>query len=697
MEEFKQVTMIPDNLHIGKDRRNTIPEDYSDLNSRNNETLKKVYGEEIFDIIKEFTSFKNSTKNSLRNSIEDLDQRYYFFNNEIIRYIKMSSIKLIKAFKINDISDPKEIDEKYKSINIYTKEKINVYKKIINLHKQIFEVIQQNIVILKNFLSVYEYLDKEKPIQEFLNKEFDKIIKGWLFLKVDLEQLDLKSAINNSELSKNYKEYLIKRCQEKNSTMNIIEIDENINDIDKREAGKKRDFDIKVMSENRNRLTKLKMTDVSDIDDYIKKGAKFDSLKCLIMDNSNTRNLNLIKSFPNLNKLKIKYCPSFEVELLKNISTTNLTELYLSKNGLVDFEINNIISNYLVKSQSIKKNLKVLSFACNIITKVDFSLFISQPRDTFFQLKEIYFNNNKIIKFTINHEYFPDLKLIDCSNNNLTYPYFNNLSKIIVLQSGNYFLMNKDLCSDYCFDLKNKLTNNFNYSLKCLNLSYLPTCCSIPFLKGLNIKHTLIINLKKLDLSYNGLTCDSFFSFIGNNTECINLKVLNLRGNEFDDTFFEKYLELGLEKVFTKLRHLHLDSNYIGGESSIKYTDNLEIQRTSKAQYIFKLRLMYNFIEENQNLIKFTITKNPISNLFIVSDEPCSNADNREEYLVKGKDGKIIINCFFSFLIKIRDELLPKKYNINDCSKFDIVFDCFSDVNLHSNSYPYSNNPIIFK
>ena len=139
------------------------------------------------------------------------------------------------------------------------------------------------------------------------------------------------------------------------------------------------------------------------------------------------------------------------------------------------------------------------------------------------------------------------MKLLDCSNNNLACNYFTELennNNIIILQSGNLFLMDEVLCKDHYSNLKNKLANINHYSLANLSLSYIPTFYSISFFDKLKINHSLLINLNTLNLSYNGLYCDIFFSFIEKNKECLNLRTLNLIGNEFDDTFFEKYGEV---------------------------------------------------------------------------------------------------------------------------------------------------------
>ena len=257
--------------------------------------------------------------------------------------------------------------------------------------------------------------------------------------------------------------------------------------------------------------------------------------------------------------------------------------------------------------------------------------------------------------------------------------------------------MDEELCDEYYSNLKNKLTNMNNFSFENLNLSYLPTKYGHTFFKELNINCSLLIKLKKLNLSYNGLSCNTLFAFMGNNKECLNLRSLNLIGNNLDDTFFEKYLYFGFNKIFSKLQNLYLNDNKIGSDTIINYTDDIPISKKEKKKDIFKLRLMYKFIVENKNLKRLTITKNPIREKYIINYDPTQNAETSDEYIIKDDDGNIIINCFYSFLVKIKNELLDRDNYKKDRKGFNIGFDCAYDVNLNSENYPYSSQPIVFK
>ena len=389
------------------------------------------------------------------------------------------------------------------------------------------------------------------------------------------------------------------------------------------------------------------------------------------------------------------------MELFSNIKQINLKKLILNKNGFVNQDFDNIISKYILKSPKLLNSLELLSLSNNNISKIDFNPYLSLPKHTCRTLKALYLDKNKIYKIIINKEYFPELKLIDCCNNNLANNYFEEIDKkynnIIILQSANFFLLEEELCEEYYTNLKNKLNNMNKLSLAKLNLSYLPTVFGQSFFKELNINYSLLIKLKKLNLSYNGLTCNTFFTFMDKNKECLNLKSLNLIGNNLDDTFFEKYLNLGLNKIFSNLQNLYLNDNNIGGDSNINYTDEYPISKIEKKKDIYKLRLMYKFITENKNLKILTITKNPIREKYIIKYEPNINAETSYEYIKKDNDGNIIINCFYSFLVKIKNELLDRDDHKKDIKGFNIGFDCAYDVNLNSENYPYNNQPIVFK
>ena len=80
----------------------------------------------------------------------------------------------------------------------------------------------------------------------------------------------------------------------------------------------------------------------------------------------------------------------------------------------------------------------------------------------------------------------------------------------------------------------------------------------------------------------------------------------------------------------------------------------------------------------------------------MIKNEPGGAANFNEKYIKRDNDDNIIINCFFSFLVKIKNELLSREDYKIDRNEFIIIFDCKSLFNLNSETYPFNNYPIIF-
>jgi hypothetical protein len=658
------------------------------LNNRN--ILNYIYGDDIFVIIDELSKFKENSKAYLKATQEELNIKYNFFETEVLKYINSTTNKIINAFRL-DISNLDE--ETRKIVQELVKEKIIFINKVITLYKQITEIIKQNFLILKNFLDNFD-LNKEFPIQDFFKKEFNNITTSWLFLKLDLEKFDFKNIIEESNLNQNYKDFLMKECHEKSSFMNIIlpenkENDtSNLNIINYKELYKE---EINLLSENSNHLVKLNMKNVPVIEDFLGK-SKYDKLEKLNLKNSNITDNKIFNQFSSLTKLSIKYCPDLDTSIFNDINLLNLKYLILEKNGFIDQDLDNLISNFILKSPDLIDNLEILSFAYNNLSNIDFNHYLTTPKHVFNSLNSLILNHNELYKITIDKYYFPELKLLDCSNNNLNSYYFSDLQNddILILQSGNFFLMDDSLCQIYYSNIRNKLANTDYLSLRKLDLSYMPTLFSNSFLSNININHSLFINLKKLNLSYNGISCDTLFNFFEKNKECLKLRTLNLNGNQLDDTFFERFLNLGLNKIFSNLKKLYLNDNNIGCNDEIDYKDEEPISKKEYEKDIYKLRLMYKFICENKNLKLISINKNPISEKNIVMYEDIINEEDKEGLLIKNKNGEIIINDFYSFLIKIKNELTER----ND---LNIKFDCLYDVNFNSKDFNYESQYIKFQ
>ena len=250
------------------------------------------------------------------------------------------------------------------------------------------------------------------------------------------------------------------------------------------------------------------------------------------------------------------------------------------------------------------------------------------------------------------------------------------------------FLSNKRYSKIYFEELSQKLNQFNNIKLSYLNLSYIPHIISSDYFSNLKINDTILLGLKKINFSYNGITNVIFFDFIDNNKGLLNIKSINLKGNKLNDQFLEIYLNLNLNNKFTKLKKINLEENLLGNDeinvSPLEEEGDREDNINNNK--IYKLRLLYKFITENKSLNKLYISKNDIFKSFQIFDV----YQNSEHNFKVNRNGKIIINCLNSFLLKIKKELLIKNddtFNEFNRNRFNLKFDCHSSINQNSESY----------
>ena len=408
---------------------------FDSKNKNNKDILNSIYGNEIFSIVDKVSKFKEDSKNYMIQTNKELSLKYDIFKDEILKYINSTTNQIINAFHI-DLSNINE--NNIKIVKGFVNEKIKLLNRVLSLYKQIREIINQNFLILKNFLQNFN-LNQEEPLQDFFKKEFNSIINSWLFLKLDLEKFDFKSVIEESNLNLNYKDFLMKECHEKNSVMNIILPETNASSKNYFFDKNKYKEEINLLSDNSSHLVKLNITNAPRIDELVGE-IKYDKLEKLKLNNSYIMNKDIFNQFSSLNKLSFKYCPSLDINILNNLNQLHLKQLILDKNGFVNEDLDNLIMN--IKSPDLLNNLEILSLAFNNISNIDFNKYLSFPKDNFNALKVLNLRNNELFKIIIDISYFPKLNIIDCCNNNLTINYFNELDKnenLIIFQSGNFF------------------------------------------------------------------------------------------------------------------------------------------------------------------------------------------------------------------------------------------------------------------
>ena len=576
-----------------------------------------------------------------------------------------------------------------------TEKPIQLVNKMTVLYTSLFEMVKSNMNILSHFLNTAKDLDKRKDLKDFFSEEFKNIVDSWLVMKLDFDNLNINEALNNANVDDNFRNFIVKVYKKKSLKIYVHHMK---GEIDNEESKKKFKEEKKSLNENAPNLTKLTWKNAGDLNKVIDKTMKYPKLKNFSFENGkiNDEDFTFVQQMPNLEKLSIKYVPNFQVEILIQNLPLKLKMLYLEKLNFVNDDFKIILKKFNY-NKDILANLEVFSLAGNNITKADFTILSSKI--VYQSLVEINLKKNKLYKFLYNPENFPKLKFINCCKNNFNKSYFKDAGKIMSLESGNGFLFEPDLCRSYYDSLKKKIctSDDLPYLFDYLNISFMPKFLSKDYFRDFGLNEQLMNKLKKLDLSYNGINCTEFFAIFEKNNNFSHLHSLNLNGNNIDDTFFEKIMK---NNAFPKLEHLYLNSNRIGDTSvKVQYRDDIPIdkehQQEKEKNLVFKLRLLYKFIEQTPHLNKLTITKNPISEFYsVVKGE---NADKSDKFIKRDNSGKIAINCLFSMLIKIRDELLTSDFDKEKRKGFNLKFDCRSNVNKNSENYPYNDKPFIKK
>ena len=363
------------------------------------ETILNIYGDDFENLTSLINEEEMKIKDYFIETQSSIMEKYNAFKLKINSHLKHLTNKIANVFNlennqnivINNNSNNNNIrnEENKKSLLIkkYSKDYIKKIENIINIQKQIMNSIKDTMNIFLNFLDISNSLDKEKPIHDFINNEFEHIINSWVFLKLNLEKFDLATALNNSKLNNNFKNFISKISEGKNFVMNIsLPYDYISNSFFKNISIKNKEkfFDEKkkyknILKENYNNLVKLKMNNINDVETYFDEIESFENMKSLKLKNINfIRNSNeFLKKFNKINKLNINNAKNLEIRMLEYLSE-NLTSLSLSNNNLVDFEFNIIMNDYLKKSKNLRNNLEYLSFSKNDLSYVNLNDIIDQ-------------------------------------------------------------------------------------------------------------------------------------------------------------------------------------------------------------------------------------------------------------------------------------------------------------------------------
>ena len=642
---------------IDKENENE-PDSEINTNYNGRETVRIIFGkkmeEELTDQIKKI---KDSSMEILQKHTKEIEKKLEKFQTQIDEYITENSTRITKSFKLSEEVD---LSSSF-GIKSYAKNYTDVLEKLFNLHNQIMKTIEENFKILYRFLDIPKYLLRDKPVHEFLNDNLEYILKSWLFPKLDLDKFNITKALKKSNLDSNYKTLITSLSKNTNFVLNIT----------KKKDNEQEENDIKTIDENSNKLGKIQFNNVDDYEKYLPENSIFNELQTLIIKNVKKISLKdtqkkLCERFPALIKLSCINCKIDGFDKIINFPK-NLKKLSFERCSLINNDFNSIFQS-LVLSDSIRNNLEYISFAQNNITKVDLNQFIFQQKHTFYEIRELNFRKNNIFKFSIAPEFFPELRIINCSFNNFSRPVLNQLNeKILVFLNNNIYLSDNNLRNDYFNKLNNQISK-FDYPSKFLSFNSLFSK-SYNKLNEISISGNIIIAIKILDLSYCSLTNDMVFEFFEKNTGCFNLSKLYLKGNEINDNFFDLFINKNMHDTFRKLQSINLYDNYIEGNNLDK---------------------IYDFIVKNKNLSFINICNNPISDNYQME----INNININEDTKNSVETKYDLDLF----IKKVNIDLPKIDKVTNSNRdnFQIKFDCGNFQNLLSSMEELESSRIYY-
>ncbi len=624
----------------------------------NPEHMNFIYGSQYDKEIEKILNNDKLKLISFQNNLKTIDDKFNIFREEIHQLIIQDYKKIYTLFDLKNLDKQTDNNNLQNNLKNYTKNLKNFIYKLFNIKEKIIDSINIHLKILDNFFEITKYFNYENnPIERFLEKNLEKIINSWLFPKINLDKLNITNFLNKTNLEENLKNYIKNTLNNNNLSIEFS----NFNIKDEEKLKEKKNEDINFLQENKTRISKLKLNYINqnEIKDYLN-DYNLPNLQSLKISNSSLINLNFNENFSNLNKIHFTKCLDFNVSCLNNIN--NLQKLILNKIGLINSGFENVI-NFFINNDNIKSNLEILNFSDNNINNIKLNELVYLNNHSFYNLKEMNFNKNKIFNFMINKEFFPNLKFINLCKNNISSFKLRkkDFLNILILLNRNNYLIEDNLREKYYDEIKVKISE-FKYNIKFFSLSGLFNLNNNYLLNDFYINSPLRIGLTKLDLSYCSIDNKIFFNFFDSNKGMLNLKILNLNGNLLTDEFFSTYISNQFQTKLEKLTNLHINDN------------NFELENINK---------FYEFILINKNLAKLNITKNPFSKKYSVvlpKGITLKNYDLNSENLTD----------FYHLLLKIMQKYTINNENDKKKEKtFIMKFDAGSSYNILSNNIEF--------
>ena len=518
-------------------------ENIVNTNSENDESdMNKRFDELTNDRLNEM---KKRMITYLKETEEHLQEKYDKYIEYINGYILQREMKISKILEENNEIEEKEQKSKKNFVNYLDKNIFKQIEYIFEIHDNIKSVIEDQVNLLFGFLDEFELIFQRNPLEAFIDQNADKIMQAWLFSKINFEKLNLSKLISNTKLSEIFKKYLCKQSDNKFCSINIGKKGKDNFPIEK-----------EFLQDNINILQKIKFFQLQADDFEQIFNAKFknksaDRLKSIfISECNNLKKPEFFKlNYPSLEKLSINMSilncnilTNPAMEKLRALKVIKINHCQLNDKNLNDFFV------FLSQKKNLQKALTSLSFTNNNLTFINMKSILNQ--DGYFpNLTEFNLEKNNIYDFlSDNFKALPSLQLLNLASNNISsFLLFSTIKekrkelKALVVFTNNLFVTNnKENNNEYRQYFINSISK-CDYEIKTLSLSMMFNRFNCDTLSDIIFSSASKISLKKLNLSYCGLSTKAVLSFLQTNFGLLSLKELNLSNNFIDNSFFEEY------------------------------------------------------------------------------------------------------------------------------------------------------------
>ena len=490
--------------------------------------------------------FKNKYNDCLKNNVElktKEQQSEMYLNTQNMKLIK--KLKDIETFNKN-LSDT--IIYSMENYNSFLLDKLPYYKEsssyfLFNHEEKLSDVNIFSKLNQKQINEIYEKI-KNKNLCHFINgKHLREINIGF----------PTDNFIENKFLLDSNSFYKLK-----------VELD-NLNDEHFKEYFNK-DFNVKSFNKRKNEQITFKKCELKKID--------------ISLIPNNIKHLNFFRSI-------------LSYSIFKRSQFTNLISLHLDNNKLDSGNFEKILKILLSNGRQMSRHLKVLSAKNNVITRIIKLEDLKKIKNKFNSLEILNLANNNISEFHIKLlKLFPNIKLIDLSNNKLNHQYkckeLLDNCKGIVLLAKNIGVMQKSM-NDYYLDYYLKKINekdSYQLSFNLDSLLYKRNVNVIVNKDISNIKYN--IKITELNFSSCNLNDENAMKLIKNCSNInSNITKINLSLNLLTENIFNLLVNEDIYILLNKLSELDLSFNSIKFIQMTNYYPDWKIFENPLTKFIY--------------------------------------------------------------------------------------------------------------